>query len=65
MRKSEIKKAKDNELVAEYAVVYSMYCTNINTGGGTKQLSARLIALEEEMLKRGLLTQEDIERLMR
>lgn len=63
MKKSEIKFLKDNELIAEYVRTYAHYDTNWVCRRGTEQLAKQLKNLEAELLKRGILTQEDIDRL--
>ena len=63
MRKNEIPKAKDNELIAEYINVYAMLLLNYNRDMGTKQYEKRCEYLEAELLKREILTKEDIEKL--
>lgn len=60
MRKSEIAKAKDNELIVDYVKSYSSLCLNINLKLGEKQLSKHCADLEKELLKRGILTENDI-----
>ena len=59
-RKREIPKAKDNELVADYVNSYALLFYNYNTNGGIKQLQAHCNDLEKELLKRGLLTEEQV-----
>ena len=63
MRKTEIKKAKDNELVLEYVETYSLLLLNYNLGKGIKQLKSHFDDLSKEMVKRGILTLEDVEKL--
>ena len=63
MKKSEIAKAKDNDLITEYVSSYASLSTNYNLKLGTKRLEQQCIALETELLKRGILTIENIERL--
>ena len=58
MRKSEVKKAADNELIVELAEIYSMLLLNYNDGNrGIKQLSKQLEWLTDEMVSRGLITE--------
>lgn len=58
MRKNEVKKVADNELIVELANIYSMLLVNYNDGNrGTKQLSKQLEWLTDEMVKRGLITE--------
>ena len=63
MRKAEIKTATNSALVYEYAQSYSTLCLNINLGRGTKQAQKHCNDLEEELLKRELLTVEQIKML--
>jgi hypothetical protein len=63
MKKNEIAKAKDSELVYEYVQKYSSLCLNYNLGRATKQLQIHCNNLEEELVKRGLLTEEDVAKL--
>lgn len=63
MIKQEIKKAKDNELIVDYIDTYSILCMNQNMGGGTKRYSQHCHDLEQEMLKRGILTEQDVKHL--
>ena len=65
MRKADIPKAANNELIVEYVDTYSSYLLNYNDGRGIKQLEARLTALEAELMKRQILTRDDIARLAR
>ena len=63
MRKNEIAKAKDNDLITEYAVSYATMLLNYNLGRGMKQIESHCRDLEEELFKRGLLTEENLKRL--
>ena len=63
MTKKEIIEAKDSKLVYEYATNYALLLMNYNLGKGTKQLQAYCNNLERELLKRGLLTDEYVEKL--
>lgn len=63
MRKSEIKKAADNELIVDYVSSYSSLILNYNLGRGIKQHEKHCHDLEQELLSRGLLTEEDIKHL--
>ena len=60
MRKSEMKKATVNELLVDYVRSYASLCLNQNFSRGTKQLSVHCTDLENELLSRGILTEEDI-----
>ena len=63
MRKADIPKAADNELIFEFVNSYAQLSINLNIGGGTKQLSALCAELGNELVKRQLMTQEQIDRL--
>lgn len=63
MRKNEIAKAKDNDLITEYVSTYSTLLVNWNVGRGTIQAEKHCKDLEAELLKRGILTEENIRRL--
>lgn len=63
MRKAEIPKASNGELIVDYILTYSSYCLNVNTGRGEKQLCNHLKDLDSEFLKRNILTQSQIDRL--
>ena len=60
MKKNEIAKAKDSELIVEYVKSYSSLCLNENLQLGTKQLSKHCVDLETELLRRGILSENDI-----
>lgn len=58
MRKSEVKKVADNELIVELARVYARLLVNYNDGNrGLIQLSKQLEWLTNEMVERGLITE--------
>lgn len=63
MKKSEIKNLSNNELIVEYVSIYSLHDTNFILRRGTKQLEKHLKDLEEELVKRNILTESDIEEL--
>lgn len=63
MTKTEMKKAENNEIIFRYIKAYSSLTLNINLGGKTKSLEKELADLDEEMINRGLLTEEQIRRL--
>lgn len=63
MRKNEIPKAKDNELITEYISKYASLLLNYNSKMGIKVLEKQCENLEAELLKREILTKEDIEKL--
>lgn len=65
MTKKELKTATNNKLIIDLASTYANLITNFNLGRGTVQHEKHLKDLQEEMLKRELLTQEDVDYLNR
>lgn len=63
MRKTEIKTAQNNELLIDYIRSYARTMLNQNMGGGTKMLDAHCKDLEAELVKRNILTLEDVNSL--
>lgn len=63
MRKSEIKKAKDNELLVDYISSVTSLHLNYNLNKKTEQLTKHCHDLEEEIIKRGILTTEDVRKV--
>lgn len=63
MKRADIKNLKNNELIVEYVSTYSLYDTNYVLGRGIKQASKHLKDLEEELVKRCILTEDDIQKL--
>lgn len=63
MTKQAMKKAKDNELMFDYIQSYSILMLNLNSDRGTRQIEKHCNDLEEEIVKRGLLTEEQVKRL--
>ena len=63
MTKAEILKAKDNDLITEYISSYASLLVNYNLKLGTKRLEQHCSALETELLKRGILTEDNIKTL--
>ena len=63
MRKNEIPKAKNNELLVDYIRSYSEWGENSILGRGVKQLERHCADLEKELVKRGILTEEDVKHL--
>lgn len=63
MKKNEITKSRDNELITEYVLSYAKYAVNQNLGGREKRISAHCADLEKELVKRGILQVQDVERL--
>ena len=63
MKKSEIKFLKDNELIAEYVKTFAHYDSNWVLRRGVSQLGKYLKDLEDELIKRNILTEEDVRKL--
>ena len=63
MRKNEISKADNSELIVDYVISFSSLISNYNTNRGIKQLEAHCTDLEKEIVKRGILTEEQIKRI--
>lgn len=63
MTKREIPKAKDNDLIAEYVSSYATLLLNYNLSRGVIQAEKHCKDLEAELLKRGILTEENIRSL--
>lgn len=60
MRKSEIKKAPTNRLIVDYVRSSAELAVNQNLKRGTERLSKHCTDLEEELVMRGILTDEDV-----
>lgn len=63
MTKTEMKNAENNEIIYRYIKAYSLFVCNMNLGGSTKSLDKELKNLDVEMLKRGLLTEDQVKKL--
>lgn len=63
MRKDEIPNAPDNRLIVDYVRSYSQLVSNMQLGRGVKRLSDHVTDLERELVKRRILTEEDIKSL--
>ena len=63
MRKTEIKNAPVNALIVDYVQTQSRLTLSYNLGGGTVRDEKHSKDLEAELVKRGLLTEEDVRRL--
>lgn len=61
MTKKELLTAQDSEIIVDYIKSYCLECMNTNFGGPTKALAKHLAHLDAEMLRRGLLTQDQID----
>lgn len=63
MRVSDIPKMNDNDLITELVIQYSLLCLNYNLHRSTKQLETQCDKLQDELVKRGLLTETNLNRL--
>lgn len=63
MRKSELKTAPDSEIILDLVQSYATACLNYNLGRGTKAIEKHLEDLKAEVLRRGILTPEQVEKL--
>lgn len=61
--KKELKAATDSEIIVDYIQTYSSLSVNYCLQRGVKQLEKHLIDLDIEMVKRGILSQEQIDKL--
>lgn len=57
------KTATDSEIIVDYIWTFAEHMTNLNLGRGTERLMKHLKDLDDQMLKRGILSQEQIDRL--
>lgn len=65
MKKSDIMNADDNALIVEYVRSYAEHATNYVLNRGVKRLQTHCADLERELIRRGILTEHDIEILNR
>lgn len=63
MRKNEIKKSKDNELLVDYINSIVMLHLNYNSGRSLNQIEKHCSDLENEIISRCILTEEDIRKV--
>ena len=63
MDRKKIKVVPDNELIIEYINTYAEFCVNLNLGRPTTRIWKHWEDLDKEVLKRGILTEEQIARL--
>ena len=63
MTKAELKKATDNEVIFEMIQVYADWCYRSFLGSGFNAVRKHLDSIEAEILKRGILTQKQIDHL--
>lgn len=62
MNKREMKTASDGDLIVEYVITACGECSNFVLDRGIVQYQRHRKAIEEELLKRGILTQQQINR---
>ena len=63
MRKSELKTAPDSEIILDLVQSYATACLNYNLDRGTKAIEKHLEDLRDEVLRRGMLTPEQVNKL--
>ena len=63
MTRKEMKTAADSEIIVEYIDTMSNYCLNLNGNGKIDRLAKHLDDLDAEMLKRFILTPDQIKHL--
>lgn len=63
MNKREMKVVSDGDLIVEYVRACSELCQNFVLDRGTVVIHRHVKALEEEILKRGILNQRQIDRV--
>lgn len=60
MTAKELKTAPDSEVIVDYIRTYASYVFNLNTGGGITRYGKHLKDLDAELLRRGILTEEQV-----
>lgn len=63
MNKQEVKKAEDHALITETIRTYAFLLQNWCLQRGTKQLEKHFQDCGNELVKRGIITQEDLNHL--
>lgn len=63
MKKSEIENLSDNKLIVEYVRHSNELASNYVLNRGVKRLQVICTNMENELVKRGILNDEDIKRL--
>lgn len=63
MRKSEIKKSKNNDLIVDYICSVVSFHLNYNLGRAIEQIEKHCADLEKEIISRGILTEDDIQKV--
>ena len=62
VRKNEIKKAEDHDLVCDAIHTFGLLCRNMQfPDAGVKRYSQHFDDLAKEMVARGILTQKDVD----
>ncbi len=64
VKKADMKKADSGELISDLARTFSMLVYNYNTSGPVKQYDKHCRDLTEELIRRGLMTKEQIVNLL-
>lgn len=64
MRKSELKAAPDSEIILDLVQSYATACLNYNLDRGTKAIEKHLQDLKDEVLRRGMLTPDQVKKLV-
>ena len=65
MTRKQLKFARDGEILVDYIMTSCKFAVNQNLGRGTKALGEHLKDLENEIIKRDILTQEEVDYLNR
>lgn len=60
MTAKELKTAQDSEVILDYIRTYANFVCNLNMNRGIKQSGKHLKDLDVEMLRRGILTEEQV-----
>ena len=64
MTRKELRKATDGDIIVEYVLTAAKHAVNQNSyDRGIARLAQHLRDLDAEMLRRGILSQEQIDRL--
>lgn len=64
MTRQDIKKATESELITEYIHTFGWWVSNMNTGRGTDRLGKHIADMNAELIRRGILNEQQIEFLM-
>lgn len=63
VKKSEMKTAPNNKLIVDLVETYADFYWNYNCGASTIRIEKHWNDLDEELVKRGLLTKDDVKRM--